>query len=87
MMKPTHQHIYLQYWPSSPKDGLICGAEQNYDYVTDAEYRLLPRCPICFKGKDNLFQNKSDGEEDVKILTDPPLDLVQPRRIVLGRYL
>ena len=86
-MKPTEQHIYLTYWPSSPKDGLICGIEQNYEYVSDEEYRKLPKCPICFKEKENIYEYKSDGEEDVKILTDPPLDLEQPRRLVLGRYL
>ncbi len=43
--------------------------------------------PYLFGEKENIYEYKSDGEEDVKIPTDPPLDLEQPRRLVLGRYL
>ena len=87
-IRPTHQHIYLQYWPSSEKDGLICGDKTDYVYVSDEVYKSLPKCPICFRDKSIIVSEQTDGEEKVEALGyHKKKDPMTHNKLVLGRFL
>jgi len=88
MKHPTRQHVYLQYWPSSPKDGLICGDSTEYTYVSDEVYKSLPKCSICFRDKSIIIDTEQDGLEEVKPLAyrEKKNPMVH-NLLTLGRYL